>query len=456
MRNHLARFAVPVLTLGALGALGACGNSGTGTGGTSSTGTTQGTGGGTGGAGTGGAGSTTSTTSTTSTSSTGGGTPGQKGWTAVPLIDDTTDPANTVFRAGNDLVTGIHFASLDDGWVATQGSDQTFSNGGAVFKAKQKTVTKVLFGGNRDGLCLLGTIDFHGIEKTPDGLVALSYACDVIASHDGGATFGIEPAASGDKFGIEEVLVMRRGASGTVMVGETGYVSTTPGAAGPTALWTDTWAPEAIPSIPNPVPADQCQGGPHSVVPAHSTSAYASPDGKLLAYVAAPNFDAQICVSTDGGKSFFPKVLPGVPSDAQGIAPTGVTFATAQIGVTWWALSIYPGLQYIYRTADGGQTWAPVALPAGAASQAIELASAFFAPDGTHGWMVGYDHDASSPILLRTKDSGASWELVASDLAQKVAAAGGDKLFTGFALDATHIWIGGPRGLFLANEAGGD
>jgi hypothetical protein len=36
-------------------------------------------------------------------------------------------------------------------------------------------------------------------------------------------------------------------------------------------------------------------------------------------------------------------------------------------------------------------------------------------------------------------------------VAAAVTAAGGDKLFCGFALDATHFWIGGARGLVLAH-----
>jgi hypothetical protein len=456
MRNSLAHLALPLLPLLALAACvpkgethpgsGGAGGGGASTG--TSTDTSSGTGMGGGATGTGGGSATTSTGA-------GGDMPGAPGWTAVPLLDDATDPNKMVYRAGNDLVTGIHFASLDDGWVTTQGSEQTFGNGGAVFKAKQKQVSKVLFGGNRNGLCLLGTIDFHGIEKTTDGFVALAYACDVIASHDGGATFGIESAEAGEQLGIEDVLVMRRRANDTLIVADTGYVSITPGAPGPASVWTDTWAPEANPPVPNPVPADQCQSGPSSPTPSQHTAAYVSPDGSLIAYGASPSFDAQICVSTDGGKTFFPKVLP-VAEDAKDFIPTGVTFASAKVGIAWWATSIYPGLQYIYRTVDAGQTWTAVDLPSDVATKSIELASAFFAPDGTHGWMVGYNHDSSSALLLRTKDGGATWQSVASDLAKKVSATGGGKLFTGFALDASHIWVGGNHGVLMANDAGGD
>ena len=61
---------------------------------------------------------------------------------------------------------GIHFASIDYGIITTTGDNQSFANGGAIFRATQKAVTDLLFSGNRDGLCLLGTINFHGIERS--------------------------------------------------------------------------------------------------------------------------------------------------------------------------------------------------------------------------------------------------------------------------------------------------
>src|SRR5687768_10733095 len=93
-----------------------------------------------------GAGSTGSDTTTTTTGS-GAGTPGEPGWTIVPLIDDETNPDAIVYHAGNSLVTGVHFASLDQGVLVVTGDNQTFSDGGAVFGATQKEVTDVRFGG---------------------------------------------------------------------------------------------------------------------------------------------------------------------------------------------------------------------------------------------------------------------------------------------------------------------
>lgn len=450
MRDRLVCFAVPLAFAGAIAGCLVTNNNPSGSSGSGSGGSGSGSNGS-------GAGTTTSTStsSDTSTSSSTGG--GAKGWTLVPLLDDTSDPANKVFRSDNDLVTGIYFSSIDDGWVTTKGSQGSFGDGGAIYKAKQKQLTSLLFSGNRNGLCLVGSIDFGGIDKSPDGFVALGYACDVIASHDGGKTFGIEPALAGQEFGIERVLAMRSRASDTLMVADTGYLAATAqGAPGPKATWTTLWAPEANPPTPNPVPANECQAGPRGGTPTQRGKVFVSGDGKLIAYVTSPNFDPQVCLSTDGGKTFLPKVLPGVPSDAQDFSPNGVTFANATTGIAFWANNIYPGISYVYRTTDAGQTWASVALPSDVTSKAVEFASAFFAPDGNHGWIVGYDYDASAPLLLRTDDGGATWKRSGGDLASKLAKGNGGKLFTGFALDADHIWVGGDWGVLAANDSGGE
>lgn len=398
-----------------------------------------------------------STTASGSTTGAGAGGPGQPGWTVIPMLDDESDPKNIVYHSGNTLVTGIHFASIDDGYVVSAGANQTFSYGGAVFRAKQKEVTEVLFSGNQTATCALGTTDFIGIEPTPGGYMAKAFACDLVSSKDGGATFGVERAGAGNAFGLEDTLALRYLKSGALMVRETGVISRTSSSPGPTAVWTDTWAPGAVPPIPNPVPADQCQSGPESQgVPSIDQAAYVSPNGQLIAYTSSPDHDPQICISNDGGESFYPKVLAGVAEDVLFAPPTGVVFTTPMNGITFYANSLYAGLGYVFHTTDGGESWSKVELPVDVANKRIELQRAFFAPDGDHGWLVGFDYDSSVALLLKTSDGGASWQMSGGDLAAKVAESGGGKLSTGFALDANHIWVGGDDGIFAANAAGGE
>jgi hypothetical protein len=373
----------------------------------------------------------------------------------MPLIIDDTDPQGPIRRTGNDQITGIHYASPSEGWITTSGSDQTFGKGGAVFKAGAKSVSTLLFSGNRNGLCLLGSIDFQGIDRTGDGYAALAYACDIIASHDGGKTFGIEKAQAGSApHGIERVLALRHFPGGTMLVGDTGYFDVTAGVPGPTTSdWTTVWAPEAVPPTPDPVPQAQCQTRFITVAPLRRTAVYVSPDAALIAYVTHnEDSEAEICVSKDGGRSFFPRALPDVPADANQFAPSGVVFASDSVGIAFFANNVYPDATYIYRTTDGGDTWSKAALPAALVSREVELNSAFFAPDGIHGWIVGYDHDASTSLILRTNDGGGTWSIPKGDLAAKSKY----KLRTGFALDAHRIWVGGDRGVLLASEAGGD
>jgi hypothetical protein len=431
---------------------GSTSNAGTTSGGSSSAGTTSGGGTSNGGSAVAAAGE----GDTTGEAGAGTTGPGATGWTAIPLLDDMTDTNNTVTRSDNDLVSGIYFNSIDDGWVTTRGSQGSFGDGGAIYKAKSKSLTSLLFSGHRDGLCQLGGIDFQGIDKSPDGFVALAYACDVIASHDGGKTFTIARNEAGTDLGIEQTLAMRSTSTGTIMFADTGYIDTAPTAPGPTADWTTVWAPEAVPTTPNPVPAADCQVKETNAQPPERTVAYVSPTGDLMAYVAATSDQVPIvCVSKDGGKNFLPGTLPNLPADSMDFAPNGVVFASSTVGITFWGNGTYPGAAYIYRTTDGGTTWKAATLPA-AKSKPVDFYSAFFAPDGMNGWITGFEETSSTALLWKTTDGGATWVASGGDLAAKTANAGVPKIYTGFALDANHIWVGGDYGILMANDAGGE
>jgi hypothetical protein len=365
---------------------------------------------------------------------------GGGGWTAMPLVDDMSNPNRGVYHQGNDRVTGIYFESADKGFIVSQGMGETAGRGGAVFKASGTSVDKVLFSGDGTGLSLSGSIDFVGLEKTPTGYLALAYANDVITSRDGGATFTIEK--NGNLAGIEPVIGYKVSASGTTLVRKTGVVTTSTSAPGTSASYTDVWAPNAVPSIPAQVPATMCKGGPLGTgVPTTRDSVYVSSDRNFIAYTSNPGtFEPQICISTDGGRSFTPRKLT-IPEAADDYPPTGVTFTSATNGITWFASSVAG--TYLKRTTDGGSTWTDVALPASIASHSMQLPAGFFAPDGQHGWLAGYDLTASASLLLATTDGGATWSTV--DVGAD------DKLFSGFALDATHVWLGGEHGLVLHN-----
>lgn len=374
-----------------------------------------------------------------------------RGWAAIPLIDD-----GDVWHTGNDLVTGIHFTDRDHGIIVTAGDNNTFADGGAVFGATEREVTDVRFGGD-GALCLLGTIDYNGIVPTADGYVAMAHACDIIASHDGGDRFDITLAGVGEPFGIEDVLAYGSADGRTVLIRDTGVVSVTEYAPGPDAIWDDIWAPTGVPTTPDPVPRAQCQTGPDSNnVPSVSQTVYLAPDTSFIAYTSQTDRGPEICVSRDGGYSFFPHRLEGVDEDIRWQAPTGVLFNTADNGITWLANNIYPDATYIFHTTDAGETWSPVELPSDIQGVDIELRQAFFAPNSEAGFIVGYDYEHDIPLMLQTTDNGASFSRVRGDFAQVATAAGGAKLWTGFALDEDHIWVGGEYGLLMASDIGAE
>jgi photosystem II stability/assembly factor-like uncharacterized protein len=68
---------------------------------------------------------------------------------------------------------------------------------------------------------------------------------------------------------------------------------------------------------------------------------------------------------------------------------------------------ITPGLSYVYRSADGGKTWAEIAIPGTAGG--VSLNSLSFV-SRTAGWLVvGVPSSPGPHKLLRTSDAGRTW-----------------------------------------------
>lgn len=344
-------------------------------------------------------------------------------WIQRPLVDDGTTP-----RSNQDLVTGIYFSSPDQGYAVTTGANATAYSGGAVF-ALSGSNASLAFSGKKAGYSL-NDIEFTGLEPTPNGVVAMAYAADIVS---GDSTGHFTIAKNGNLEGGEAITALHQTASRTTLIRNNGIVSTSVQPAGPQAQYVDVWSPE----ISNKLPTDLCKDGPRSaILPVLRYSSYIGHG--LIAYTSATDSQPQICISTDGGMSFYPHHLT-VGRDQDTSPPRGVVFTSAQNGITWWSNSSTRA--YIQRTTDGGKTWRAVALPENIANHLIRLNGGFFAPDGQHGWIVGYDHDAQAALGIATTDGGETWSTV-SDL-------GNSELYCGFALDATHVWVGGDNGMLL-------
>jgi photosystem II stability/assembly factor-like uncharacterized protein len=185
------------------------------------------------------------------------------------------------------------------------------------------------------------------------------------------------------------------------------------------------------------------------LVPVESQAAYVGPDGQFQAYVANADDEPQICISHDGGRTFTPSRL----TVSTLVAPTGVLFTSEQVGLTWYSNIFGAGDAYLRRTTDGGATWSEVPLPAEIQGVRLSLRELFFAPGNTTGWLVGFLPDTRKPLVLKTRDGGASFAVVDGGLGDVLDDV---PLFTGFALDEDHVWVGGERGGLAFSASGGE
>lgn len=379
---------------------------------------------------------------TTSTDSGGhtGSTPATGGWRALPLLDDDSGP-DVIPHRGNSMVRGIHFTAPDRGVVATTGQHWTSANGQAVFSVDDREVTGIVFRGAGASSCSFdgNLFDVVGLSRTSDGYVVLTGACDWVVSHDDGASFDVR----GLDFGAELMLGAQSDGGRTVIVRNAIGVSETTQNPGPSARWTDIWAPYAE-SRP------LCAWGPQSrLTPVVPQTAWVSDDTQRMAYVEESYYGPVVCTSDDGGDTFRAHDVP----TGTYAGPHGVVFTDDTDGITFYGNRVVDGDSWIYRTEDGGRTWTESTLPGSFRSASVEFRHAFFAPGGRVGWIVGEKN--GSPLLVKTTDHGATWTETGGDLADVVSAAGGLRLYTGFALDEDHLWLGGEYGVLVANDAGG-
>jgi photosystem II stability/assembly factor-like uncharacterized protein len=102
----------------------------------------------------------------------------------------------------------------------------------------------------------------------------------------------------------------------------------------------------------------------------------------------------------DGGETFARRTaIPGTPSSSGGgaLVGTDVHFLSASVGIAFVS-DPNSGASNAYMTPDGGASWSPVTLPAGAKVAALHFV------DASNAYAIG------SGTLLRSTDGGAKWE----------------------------------------------
>jgi len=158
-----------------------------------------------------------------------------------------------------------------------------------------------------------------------------------------------------------------------------------------------------------------------------------------------------VLITTNGGIHWSrvpPLALPGPLPGEAAFAASNSALVLGPNGLAWFATGGGARAR-VFRTDDGGASWAASDLPIPAGNASSGAFSLAFR-DAEHGLVVGGDYaapDAARPNVARTDDGGRTWQLADGartvPYVSAVAAAGGDTAV------AT-----GPRGTFLSVDWG--
>ena len=398
-----------------------------------------------------------------------GGSGGTAGWKEIAPPD--------AFSASSVYVYGVHCSAADK-CVLAAGTGS--SRGGGVYALGPTAWGELLVDGDYEDGPLsaisgtLGDFGFLGFVPTRTGLVARVTSSGVIVSATGDFTAKSNWTAVktgtvvGGSFGLNATITLQSASdSDYVFVNNNGYVYGATQAPSPTTSWTRLWAPTSVP----PTPADfvaqytadktLCDWDITTTAqPYPSQSFWASKDLGVMIHPAnglnqnswreLANREAMfgavkpgVCISTDKGRHFFFKEFP----ETLNVSSPGPFGVTCLDNDTCFAFNgtQFQANTFIYFTTNASQgkasTWTKATLPSGfAMSTDISIEALFFAPDKTHGWVVG--NNSRKPLLLRTTDAGRTWV----DISGQVTALADSDLVNGFALDANRIWIVGRYG----------
>jgi len=361
----------------------------------------------------------------------------------------------------DERVTGVYCSSAQACVIATN----VFGGAGHLYATDGKKITATLLTGDSklaESLGTLGEIGFTGLSKVGNRLIAqvegaggsfvsasgdftqaASWSAVKIGTLSGGGTFGLNQQMG---MGVREDRWVH------FLFRDTYESNDAPG---PGALWTPLWSPVA-PSVPSNFEALKkadpklCDSDPGvSISPRLTQAAYVAPDLALIVYPSGARNQRGsdtpgVCISSDGGKRFSHVEFAGIGED---YGPLGVTCLNSSKCYAYGGLDFAPESAFIYFTGDAqkgaASSWTKAKLPT--LREDTKFRNLFFAPDGVHGWALGWSGSGDA-LLLGSSDSGSSWKDLTSSIR---ALAPSGRLHSGFAFDATHVWIGGEKGLLL-------
>lgn len=302
-------------------------------------------------------------------------------------------------------------------------------------------------GFSKVGETLIALVDGAGtgfVTSTGDITQPASWSAVEVGVLDGGEIFGLNQQMGFGKKDDRWVYFSHR----------TIYESTD--GPSPSAFWQPLWSPMAqTPSNfdeqyqTNPT---LCAAEPGvSIQPKLTQPGYIAPDLSIMLYPAGSRNQASsvgpgVCLSTDGGKSFYHLAFPEVQGD---LGPLGVSCISENHCFAYGGLEYEADSVYIYYTNNAGQgagsSWTRATLPT--LRENTRFRGMAFHPDGMTGWVVGAD-GSSSPLLLTTGDSGTTW----TDATSLVRALAPDsRLHTVYVFDNEHVWLGGENGTLLTS-----
>lgn len=158
-----------------------------------------------------------------------------------------------------------------------------------------------------------------------------------------------------------------------------------------------------------------------------------SPDGSRT-YLGT--WDGEVWVSGNGGASFSEASLPPSTWNPSGGISSAVLVRLAEDGSAVFAAGGYGSPSILYKSADGGVTWAGMQAPSTACISAM-------AADGPQLYVGSSCGGENQPTVFRTEDDGATWEPPYFVVGETESGPGGvvyfDRRIAGLAIDPEAI-----------------